>query len=172
MKKTKTELDNLYTIDMIGQRFGQLVVMEQVSPSKYGRRFRCQCDCGNTKIIRGATLRSGHTKSCSHHSKFPDIVGKKFGRLTVIKRKNSKKSGKAIRSRVECECECGKHLITWTTNIISGRTLSCGCLASELTSRRNAVASKNPFNNQWVNSNDTPYQIDEEIQYQNYLACL
>jgi hypothetical protein len=28
------------------------------------RRWMCRCDCGKTKIIRAAALRSGHIKSC------------------------------------------------------------------------------------------------------------
>ena len=52
----------------IGERFGSLVVVEEVPrdrrPSQNGRYYLCQCDCGNTKIIYGHNLKTGNTKSC------------------------------------------------------------------------------------------------------------
>jgi hypothetical protein len=35
-------------IDLIGQRFMRLIVLEHVGSNKYNKSiFRCQCDCGN-----------------------------------------------------------------------------------------------------------------------------
>lgn len=57
--------------DLIGQRFGRLVVLERADDEidkksgKHKTRWLCQCDCGNKKIIRGASLTSGRVKSCS-----------------------------------------------------------------------------------------------------------
>lgn len=56
-------------IDLIGKRFGKLVVLE-MGESKYqpnGTRrifWKCKCDCGNIKQVDGASLRRGNTKSC------------------------------------------------------------------------------------------------------------
>lgn len=52
-------------IDLTGQRFGKLVVLENAGKLD-GRRYywKCQCDCGTTVIIIGTSLRSGNTKSC------------------------------------------------------------------------------------------------------------
>lgn len=53
--------------DISGQRFGRLVVVEQVdSTYKHNRSamWLCKCDCGNEKKILGTTLRTGHGKSC------------------------------------------------------------------------------------------------------------
>ncbi len=51
--------------DMIGQRFGRLVVREYIGigPSR-AKRYLCDCDCGSTAETSGAKLRYGHTKSC------------------------------------------------------------------------------------------------------------
>lgn len=46
-------------IDLTGQKFGRLIIVEYVE--KY--QYLCQCDCGNKKIIRIYDLKSGHTKS-------------------------------------------------------------------------------------------------------------
>lgn len=52
-------------INRIGKRFGRLVVVAEAESSLGGRaNWMCQCDCGNTRIVRSASLSSGFTKSC------------------------------------------------------------------------------------------------------------
>lgn len=56
-------------IEMIGRRFGNLVVIgetksHRVPSGAIHRKFLCQCDCGNKKAIIGYTLRKGISKSC------------------------------------------------------------------------------------------------------------
>ena len=52
-------------IDMIGQRYGRLVVISQSESIKPGRlRWLCKCDCGNECVVKGISLRRGNTKSC------------------------------------------------------------------------------------------------------------
>jgi len=58
--------------DITGQRFGKLIVLSKGESKGSGRTaWNCKCDCGNEKIIRGDTLKSGYTKSCGkcHRSK-------------------------------------------------------------------------------------------------------
>jgi hypothetical protein len=53
--------------DILGQRFGRLVVIEKTTKRGFAGRnvyWKCLCDCGKTKIISGNSLRSGFTKSC------------------------------------------------------------------------------------------------------------
>lgn len=54
---------------MIGKRFGRLVVLKVADPirltnGKPRQRVLCQCDCGNTKVIRTDDVRSGNNRSC------------------------------------------------------------------------------------------------------------
>ena len=51
-------------VDLSGQRFGRLVVREIAETKNWNVYWKCQCDCGNTKNILAAKLRSGRTKSC------------------------------------------------------------------------------------------------------------
>lgn len=53
-------------IEMTGQRFGRLRVVERVenSPNDTAAYWRCRCDCGKETVVRGTSLRSGVTKSC------------------------------------------------------------------------------------------------------------
>jgi len=52
-------------LNLTGQRFGRLVAVELAHrDDKYVSYWKCQCDCGKTKIIVLNSLRSGRTKSC------------------------------------------------------------------------------------------------------------
>lgn len=52
-------------IDLVGQRFGSLLVVSYHSLNKHGGgNWLCQCDCGNTTVARSWNLRKGNTKSC------------------------------------------------------------------------------------------------------------
>ena len=50
-------------IDLAGQRFGMLKVISHEKRGKY-IYWLCECDCGNTRTVYGANLRSGNNNSC------------------------------------------------------------------------------------------------------------
>lgn len=55
--------------DMVGHRFGRLMVVSRGDDeiTKKGTRYIrwvCKCDCGRTILVRGTSLRNGHTASC------------------------------------------------------------------------------------------------------------
>lgn len=53
--------------DIIGQRFGRLVVLEErreIIKSHYRYFCKCQCDCGTVKEIEKSKLLSGEVRSC------------------------------------------------------------------------------------------------------------
>ena len=58
-----------------------------------------------------------------------DLMGKTFGRLTVLSRVENNKHR---RSRWLCKCSCGKTTIVNGTSLKNGNTRSCGCLQKEL----------------------------------------
>jgi len=52
-------------IDLIGERFGLLVVESFVSKDKYGNeKYLCKCDCGNIVNRSRRSLLYNGTKSC------------------------------------------------------------------------------------------------------------
>ena len=52
--------------DLIGRRFGKLIVLEYVGTNKNRHSiWKCQCDCGIIKNISGHDLKMGKTKSCN-----------------------------------------------------------------------------------------------------------
>lgn len=63
-----------------------------------------------------------------------DLTGQRFGRLTVLERCGTSKDGQKV---YLCVCDCGKRKEVKSGNLRSGNVKSCGCLASELISKRN-----------------------------------
>lgn len=57
-----------------------------------------------------------------------DMVGQKFGRLSIIKDAGKNKRGSALWL---CKCDCGKELVAVGVQIRSGNTKSCGCLQQD-----------------------------------------
>jgi phosphopantetheine adenylyltransferase len=50
--------------EIAGQRFGKLIALKYVETIKRTRRYLCQCDCGNQKILMRKLLVRGDTTSC------------------------------------------------------------------------------------------------------------
>lgn len=65
--------------------------------------------------------------------KLDDLTGRKFGRLTVIKRADDYISPKGHRNiQWLCKCDCGNEAIIRAMYLKSGHTQSCGCLREEM----------------------------------------
>lgn len=74
--------------------------------------------------------------------KFIDLAGKRFGRLTVIKRADDYiTSGGNRFVQFICKCDCGKEVKVLKNALLQNRVKSCGCLRSE-TSKENGKANK------------------------------
>ena len=50
--------------DLTGRKFGRLTVIEKSGKKDNRITWRCKCECGKEKIVPGAYLISGRTKSC------------------------------------------------------------------------------------------------------------
>lgn len=60
--------------------------------------------------------------------KYKDLTGNKYGKLTVIKRDDSRKSRKAYWI---CQCDCGNIKSVRSDSLQGGNIRSCGCLKAE-----------------------------------------
>lgn len=50
---------------MIGKTFGRLTILKAIPAPRYGgRRYKCQCSCGNICFSMSSSIRKGKTKSC------------------------------------------------------------------------------------------------------------
>ena len=120
-------------IDVSGEKFGKLTVLEMLPSKNKKTNCRCLCDCGNEVIVNSWQLRKGKTKSCGclkrqEGSRLEDLTGKKIGKLQPIKYigKTNKKT------RWLCRCDCGNEIIAYATNLKSGHAISCGCVVSTM----------------------------------------
>lgn len=115
-------------INLTGQRFGQLTVIEKddiLSKEKRRIYWKCQCQCGRIKSIRGDGLKSIQTcGDCIY-----DLTGQRFGRLVVIKKG---KKDNAQHQFWQCKCDCGNIVEINGDNLRREVTKSCGCLHSEI----------------------------------------
>lgn len=106
--------------DLTGKKFNSLTVLKLDHMSSHAY-WLCRCDCGNTCVVSGSKLISGHTKSCGCASKLANVkdkVGMRFGKLVV--------KSYAGDSSWNVHCDCGKDFIATTANLDNGMT-SCGC---------------------------------------------
>src|SRR6266436_9147507 len=57
--------------------------------------------------------------------RFLELAGKRFGKLTAVKRVDKTKHGKY---KWLCVCDCGGEKVVCTNKLNRGLTRSCGCL--------------------------------------------
>ena len=129
--------------DLTNKIFGDIIVdsldvdneRRELSKQKYGKYivyWKCHCTkCGNESYksandLKGITKRNASGCNVCFGD---NIVGKKFGRLTVL---NNHKSENGM-ILWECECDCDKHTHIWVDKgrLNSGNTQSCGCIRCE-----------------------------------------
>lgn len=126
-----------WRIDLTGQRFGKLTVIEQAGHSRCGSaRWLCLCDCGKSNIIQSNNLRSGQTQSCGcikQNRKPRSLIGQRFGKLIVMKNAGNNASAQP---QWLCQCDCGKSHVVSGQSLKTGDTQSCGCLRSEVKRKR------------------------------------
>lgn len=131
-------------IDLTGQRFGKLVVLSRGINKRYpagGNQITwiCLCDCGGYSEVQARNLRRGDTTSCGCLSCLtpgPELVGRQFGRLTVVDKRKDRR-GKTVWL---CRCECGNSIISQASVLLRGKTVACGCFQTE---RAREIGKKN-----------------------------
>lgn len=126
--------------DMTGQTCGKLYVIERDTTVPYAAAYwKCKCECGNIKSIRGQSLRDGSVIDCGCGAKerrkgnidTDSIIGKRYGRLVVLERDLSRPVGHGYNSFWVCQCDCGQLTSVSKTSLLQGNTKSCGCLQQE-----------------------------------------
>ena len=70
-----------------------------------------------------------------------NIIGQKYGKLTVLYRVNPPNNitAKKPKSFWKCQCECGNQCIVSVDKLNNGNTKSCGCLSKEKASERFSI---------------------------------
>lgn len=88
-------------------------------------------------------------------AKIRDLIGQKFGRLTVISRVIPAK-----RVRWACKCECGNTTEVYSINLLSGDCKSCGCLKPVLKLSSEEVAFRLHLRDYKRNADRRGYDFD------------
>lgn len=121
-------------IDLTGQRFGSLTVMERDYSDKKNAKWFCRCDCGKIVSKSGQGLRKGESTCCDRRTcpnkkeLFENLRGQVFGRLIVIEPTENRINKSVV---WKCQCECGNEKMVSATLLKTGKTKSCGCLKEE-----------------------------------------
>lgn len=77
------------------------------------------------------------------------VIGKKYGRLTVLKLIGKTKHGCLL---YQCQCECGSIKDVESRGLTDGRVLSCGCLRSKSLNMHGSITYKS-----WISAKQRCY---------------
>lgn len=125
--------------NIIGKRFSNLTVLEELETKNRRRQFKCKCDCGNECIVELSNLNKGRQKSCGCTRNKNAVEGKqkkaqltdpqqgdKFGKLTVVGKEIILDKKNINRTYFNCKCECGRISRVSKRSLLIGAVKSCG----------------------------------------------
>lgn len=132
--------------DLSGMVFGELTVLRFDGYYKRNPKWLCKCSCGKVISVFENGLKCGKSTHCGSpiHT---EIIGKRFGRLTVLPEIQERKNN-SMRKYL-CRCDCGNYTWVTSTNLTSGNTRSCGCLSKEMIhtlSRKHGMSQTRIYN--------------------------
>lgn len=123
--------------DIKGLKFNKLIAIEPTGKTRrQSKEWKCVCDCGNICFATVHDLQCGSTKSCGclrleqlKQVIVKDLKNQRFGKLIALEDLGAKKYNKC--HIWKCLCDCGTYCEVDSSNLISGKTQSCGCLISK-----------------------------------------
>lgn len=137
--------------DLRFQRFGNLTPLFPITKTNknYGVFWLCKCDCGNF-IIRSKSSLINHTSDscgCStqerkkifYNNQRNNMIGKKFNKLTIVDIGEIRTDSCGNRrTYYKCMCDCGNSdpVIVRGTDLIIGKSCSCGCAKKDSEARK------------------------------------
>lgn len=146
----------------------------RISEVAKGRRVSDGCDKSKDKQKKAASENGKRNKK--------DLVGKKFGLLTVIKDTGKrKKSGNGTSIIWLCQCSCENQTLIEVAgrHLVSGDTSSCGCIKQssgekiieEILKELNIVYIKNKTFSDCINP-DTQRHLHYDFFLPDYNCCI
>lgn len=119
-------------LDLTNQKFGKWTALYKISVPRGDGKTRtywhCICECGTERDVVTDSLRNGKSKSCGCEKIIPknksNLIGKRFGKLTVI----NETEQRDVKGNIiwECKCDCGNISYVSTNSLNSKNTTSCG----------------------------------------------
>jgi len=131
--------------DIIGKKFHHITVSEYSHKDKYSQHhYICFCKCGKKMVISRSRLTKSknNVKSCGCHvaelkkeNTDAKLIGKKFGKLIVLRRLDEQAGNGDY--FIECRCSCGNIVKTRIQQLRDGRTRSCRCITRDIADKKN-----------------------------------
>lgn len=113
-----------------GDKHGRWTILEEyIFSTRNERKWLCRCDCGTERYVLERSLLYGGSVSCGCFRKeralevnSPDLTGRQFGDLTVIRKVENTKHGS---SQWLCKCSCGADYVVQGSLLITGKRTRC-----------------------------------------------
>lgn len=148
----------------IGEKYGYLTILsidEERTKEKSRVYVYAKCKCGDVHSYEQSSITKGRVISCGckkHEINAQNIIGKRFGNLTVVKIIGRKYSNNLDQGCIilECKCDCGNVKNVRQTNLTHGHTWSCGCMK-----RSHGEELIFKFLNKYKYQFDEQYRIDD-----------
>lgn len=156
--------------DITGQRQGKLVAIDCTGEKKGSALlWNLICDCGNYHKLTVYQFTSGKLNSCGcmmHQGTPLDLTGQRFGRLVAIEKNGQ---NKAKQYKWLCLCDCGNEHTVVGTQLVEGKSSSCGCYAKEVAGDATRIhgMAKTPEYGAWKNAIARCYNPNNK-KYKDY----
>ena len=166
LDKSKSELGNMYE---------KLTVIERGPNSFRGSaKWWCRCECGNLKLILGASLRQGLTKSCgcaqkeilkNHYLSPENLAKRRTNHLKKVdKFKRVELIGEYKRDNIKTEYKCLLHQeihLAYPTNVARGFGLKCCQLIAV---KESSEKKKSDAEERYINFIQGKFKLIEDYQ--------
>lgn len=136
---------------LVGEKVNKWMVLKLI-PKKKACSALCRCDCGTEKEVNIYNLITGKSRDCGcgrkhmlSETRTKNLVGRRFGRLTV--ERILPESNNAKRRMYVCKCDCGNETIASSICLFEGKKQSCGCILSHNNARIKTFLDEHGINN-------------------------
>ena len=154
-------------LDLSGKDIGYLHVnyLQKRRNNRSFNQWNCTCICGKTIVVNEKTLvnKKEKIKSCGCIDNANNLVGQKFGKLTVIDYVG-KIGGKCSWL---CVCKCGEHVVKTSFQLHKNKLLACDICNHNITFEK-----KESYYKCMIQGTDNYFYIDiddfEKIKNHNW----
>lgn len=149
--------------EWLNKKFGKWTVISE--KGKAPNTVLCQCSCGEIKSVYKTHLIRGSSTSCGDSIKHKiitgkDLLGQKFGKLTVVERDWADNSNGP---RWICQCECGNKKSILGSHLRRHAIQSCGCINYSIGEKNIALLLENSNIN--FIKEYTPDDLERELRF-------
>ena len=147
----------------VGETYNGVKILADLGcDEKHKRHYMCLCPICQKEFVvpRERIDKTSHCRSCNALN----LVGQRFGLLTVIERDTTRKGGCSF---WKCKCDCGGYITTRASCLKSGDTKSCGCLFR--TDERIAMVSENGRKKRHSASLNFIHRVSKHPLYQTWM---